>query len=49
MKSKLIVIALGLLAASAIRAQTNAPEPGKLLFQDDFSKPANGWMALKKD
>jgi len=50
MKSKLIVIALGLqLAAGAVHAQTNAPEPGTILFQDDFSKPANGWMALKKD
>ena len=50
MKSKLIVVALGLrLAATALHAQTHTPEPGAILFQDDFSKPANGWMALKTD
>ena len=50
MKSKLIVVALGLrLAAVAVFGQTPSPESGKILFQDDFSKPANGWMASKTD
>ena len=49
MKSKLIVVALALLAATTVRAQTNAPASGTILFQDDFSKPANGWMASKTD
>jgi hypothetical protein len=43
-------MALGLrLAASAIHAQANSTQPGTILFQDDFAKPANGWMALKTD
>lgn len=50
MKSKLIVVPLALwLAATVLHAQTNAPESGKILFQDDLAKPANGWMALKTD
>jgi hypothetical protein len=50
MKSKLIVVALGLhLAATALQAQTKTAASGKILFQDDFSKPANDWMALKTD
>ena len=50
MKSKLIVVALGLhLAAIAVFGQTPAPNSGAILFQDDFSKPANGWMASKTD
>jgi hypothetical protein len=50
MKSKLIALALGLnLAATTLLAQIPAPKSGKILFQDDFSQPANGWMALKTD
>ena len=50
MKSKLVVVALGMhLAAAAVHAQVNAPGSGKILFQDDFLKAANGWMALKTD
>jgi hypothetical protein len=46
MKPGLLVFLLGLsVAASA----ADGPAPGAILFQDDFSKPANGWMATKTD
>jgi len=44
MKRLLSAIVLGLLLP-AIHAQTSAV----ILFQDDFSQPANGWMATKTD
>jgi len=46
MKRKLPALLLGLqLAVTSTFAQT----PGGILFQDDFSQPANGWMATKTD
>jgi hypothetical protein len=39
-----IVLALQLAVMSA-----TAETPGAILFQDDFSQPANGWMATKTD
>lgn len=46
MKPGLLVFLLGLnLGVSAVDGQA----PGTILFQDDFSKPANGWMATKTD
>lgn len=44
MKLKLAVLGLGLIAIAA-----NAEAPGSILFQDDFSKPTNGWIATKTD
>jgi Domain of Unknown Function (DUF1080) len=54
MKAKqLVIILVALLAVRAgLLAQTDADHshaPGSILFQDDFSKPANGWMAAKTD
>jgi len=50
MKSKLLVVALGLhVAATALQAQTTTSASGTILFQDDFSKPANDWIASKTD
>lgn len=53
MKAKQLVIIL--VAQLAVRAGFAQTEPdqshasGSILFQDDFSKPANGWMAAKTD
>lgn len=44
MKLKLALLGLGLIAIAA-----NAEAPGSILFQDDFSKPANGWITTKTD
>ena len=53
MKTKQAVIILVLqLAVRTGLAQTDpqpSRAPGSILFQDDFSKPANGWMAAKTD
>ena len=44
MKPKLLLVALVLrLATIAVQAER------AILFQDDFSKPANGWLATKTD
>src|ERR1041384_1166719 len=53
MKAKqLVILLVAQLAVEAGVAQTD-PNPshpsGSILFQDDFSKPANGWMATKTD
>jgi hypothetical protein len=53
MKAKQLVIVLA--AQLAVRASVAQTEPnpsqtsGSILFQDDFSKPANGWMAAKTE
>jgi len=53
MKAKQLVIVL--VAQLAVRAGVAQPGPnssptsGSILFQDDFSKPANGWMVTKTD
>jgi hypothetical protein len=44
MKLKLLVIVLGL-RLTAVPAQAEK----SVLFQDDFSNPASGWMVTKKD
>jgi hypothetical protein len=49
----ILIVALGL-PSLAINAQTSVhPQTsgaaGTLLFQDDFSKPANGWIVSKTD
>jgi Domain of Unknown Function (DUF1080) len=44
MKLKLAALGLNLLAIAAY-----AEPPGAILFQDDFAKPANGWMATATD
>ena len=53
MQAKQLVIVLVVqLAVRAGVAQTDPNPPhtsGSILFQDDFSKPANGWMATKTD
>jgi hypothetical protein len=53
MKAKqLVTVLVALLAVRAGVAQTDpnpSPTSGSILFQDDFSKPANGWMATKTD
>ncbi|HEX4629339.1 MAG TPA: family 16 glycoside hydrolase [Chthoniobacterales bacterium] len=53
MKAKQVVIILvAQLAVRACFAQTDPKSSnpsGSSLFQDDFSKPANGWMATKTD
>src|SRR3989440_3359399 len=53
MQAKQLVIVLVVqLAVRAGVAQTDPNPPhtsGSILFQDDFSKPANGWMAAKTD
>src|SRR5437868_9959088 len=53
MKTKQAVIILVLqLAVRTGLAQTDpqpSRAPGSILFQDEFSKPANGWMASKTD
>jgi 3-keto-disaccharide hydrolase len=53
MKAKqLVIILVAQLALRAALAQTDPDSsraPGSTLFQDDFSQPANGWMAAKTD
>src|SRR5438270_13894687 len=53
MKTRQAVIILVLqLAGRTGLAQTDpqpSPASESILFQDDFSKPANGWMAAKTD
>jgi 3-keto-disaccharide hydrolase len=53
MKAKqLVVVLIAQLAAGAGVAQNDANPfhpSGSILLQDDFSKPANGWMATKTD
>ena len=52
MKAKQLVIILVAQVAAAGVAQTDpnpSPTSGSILFQDDFSKPANAWMAEKTD
>ena len=53
MKAKqLVIVLVAELAVRAGLAQTDpspSPTSKSILFQDDFSKPANGWMAMKTD
>jgi len=53
MKAKqLVIVLVAELAVRAGLAQTDpnpSPTSGSILFQDDFAKPANGWMATKTD
>lgn len=49
MKAKLLLAVLVLLSvATAVYPETSNTS-GSILFQDDFSKPANGWMATATD
>jgi Domain of Unknown Function (DUF1080) len=53
MKTKQVVIILVaqlIIRASLAQTDSNSSHAsGSILFQDDFSKPANGWMAAKTD
>src|SRR2546423_4982109 len=49
---QLVIVLVAQLAVRAGVAQTDpnpSPTSGSILFRDDFSKPANGWMATKTD
>src|SRR5256885_15360204 len=49
---QLVIVLVAQLAVRAAFAQTDPnppPTAGSILFQDDFSKPANGWIATKTD
>jgi hypothetical protein len=52
--TRLVIFFVLCFAAKTVLAQTE-PHPqtsgalGSVLFQDDFSKPANGWLAAKTD
>src|SRR2546423_65856 len=49
---QLVIVLVAQLAVRAGVAQTDSnpsPTSGSILFQDDFSKPANGWMATATD
>jgi Domain of Unknown Function (DUF1080) len=50
--SQLVIILVTQLAVGAGPAHgepSASPASGSVVFQDDFSKPANGWMAAKTD
>jgi hypothetical protein len=53
MKAKqLVIVLVAQLAVRAAFAQADpnpSPTSGSILFQDDFIKPANGWMETKTD
>src|SRR3954449_7499186 len=51
MKQLLIILVAQLITGAGL-AQTDlnsAHASGSIVFQDDFSKPANGWMTAKTD
>jgi hypothetical protein len=49
MKAKVLVLLLVSMAGAIALYSETAETSGSILFQDDFSKPANDWMASKTD